>query len=110
MLLGFFLMPSPTYACNSCSANHSCKMEMSSKSKKHDCCSKKSKSNKKACSGKCGQAMCSVSPVNIGITSSAQYEIAKPLFAISEKKQNFSQVVSVPLDGYTSLWLLPKIG
>ncbi len=110
LLLGFFLIPGTTYACGSGSGQHSCKMEMSSKSKKHDCCSKKSKSKDKGCSGKCGQSMCSVSSVNIGITTPVQYEMLKPLFCITEIKQNFSQVVSVPSDGYTSLWLIPKIG
>lgn len=112
VLLGFFLMPGSAYACGSGSGKHSCKMEMSSKSKKHDCCSKKSKSKEtkdKGCSGKCGQSMCSVSPVNIGIAAPMHYEILKPLFSITEKKQNFSHVISVLSDGYTSLWLIPKI-
>lgn len=78
-----------------------------------DCCSKKSNSKEtkdKGCSGKCGQSMCSVSSVNIGITSTIQYEFPVMNFNFSEKKQNFSNTVSVPSDGYTSLWLIPKIG
>ncbi|OCB72408.1 hypothetical protein [Flavobacterium glycines] len=110
VLLGFFLMPGNTYACGSGSGKHSCKMVMSSKSKMQDCCSKKSKSKNKGCTGKCGQSMCSVSPVNIGITAPMQYEMLKPLFSIIEKKQNFSNAISVVSDGYTSLWLIPKIG
>ena len=106
-------MPSSTYACGSSSGNHSCKMEMSSKTKKMDCCSKKSKSKEtkdKGCSGKCGESMCSVSSVNIGIVSSVQYEILNLVFNFSDKKQNFSPAVSFPSDGYSSLWLIPKIG
>ncbi|HTG65282.1 MAG TPA: hypothetical protein VL859_02790 [Flavobacterium sp.] len=113
LLLGFFLMPGSTYACGSGSGNHSCKMEMSSKTKMKDCCSKKSNSKDskgKGCSGKCGESMCSVSSVNIGIASSIQYEIPSGVFHFSEKKQNFSHVVSLLSDGYTSLWLIPKIG
>jgi len=110
VLLGFFLMPSASYACGSGSGKHSCKMEMSSKSKMQDCCSKKSNSKNKGCSGKCGQSMCSVSSVNIGITSSIQYGILNTAFNFSEKKQNFSHAISVLSDGYTSLWLIPKIG
>lgn len=113
VLLGFFLMPGATYACGSGSGNHSCKMEMSSKTKMKDCCSKKSNSKEskgKGCSGKCGQSMCSVSSVNIGITSSIQYEILNTVFNFSEKKQNFSHAISFPSDGYVSLWLIPKIG
>lgn len=113
MLLGFFLLPSATYACGSGSGSHSCKMEMSSKTKMKDCCNKKSnsKENKdKGCSGKCGQTMCSVSSVNIGIPATIQYEILNASFGFSEKKQNFSPSVSFLSDGYASLWLIPKIG
>lgn len=113
VLLGFFLMPGTSYACGSDSGNHSCKMEMSSKTKMKDCCSKKTTSKEskdKGCSGKCGQSMCNVSSVNIGITSTIQYEILNMNFNFSEKKQNFSNTVSVLSDGYTSLWLIPKIG
>jgi hypothetical protein len=111
--LGFFLMPSSTYACGSGSGDHSCKMEMSSKSKMKDCCSKKShskKTNEKGCTGKCGQSMCGVSAVNIGITSSNQYVILNTVFNFSVKKQNFYQSVSFTSDGYSSIWLIPKIG
>ncbi|MES2240413.1 MAG: hypothetical protein V4497_09165 [Bacteroidota bacterium] len=113
VLLGFFLMPGATYACGSGSGNHSCKMEMSSKTKGMDCCNKKSNSKhtkNKGCTGKCGESMCSVSSVNIGIASSIQYEILNVVFNFSDKKQNFSNSVSFPSDGYTSLWLIPKIG
>ena len=112
-LLGFFLMPGITYACGSGSGSHSCKMEMSSKAKMKDCCSKKTKSKEskdKGCSGKCGQSMCSVSSVNIGIATAIYYEIPNAIYSFSEKKQNFSHSVSVPSDGYVSLWLIPKIG
>jgi len=112
-LLGFFLMPGTTYACGSGSGSHSCKMEMSSKAKMKDCCSKKTKSKEskdKGCSGKCGQSMCGVSSVNIGIAATIHYEIPNAIFSFSEKKQNFSHSVSVPSDGYASLWLIPKIG
>lgn len=113
VLLGFFLMPGATYACGSGSGGHSCKMEMSSKTKTKDCCSKSTKSKEskdKDCSGKCGQSMCGVSSVNIGIAAAIYYEIPNAIFSFSEKKQNFSHSVSVPSDGYVSLWLIPKIG
>lgn len=92
LLLGFFLMPSASYACGSGSGSHSCKMEMSSKTKMKDCCKKKSnsKENKdKGCSGKCGQSMCSVSSVNIAIATTIQYEMLNTSFSFSEKKTKF---------------------
>ncbi|MEO8253082.1 MAG: hypothetical protein ABI554_01750 [Flavobacterium sp.] len=112
VLLGFFLMPNASYACGSGSGKHSCKMEMSSKTKMKNCCSKKSNSKEtkeKGCSGKCGQSMCSVSPVNIGIVASNQYEILNQSFSFLDKKQNFSNSISFTSDGYSSLWLIPKI-
>lgn len=114
LFLGFFLLPAKTYACGSDSGKHSCKMEMSSKTKMKTCCCKNSKSKEtkghKGCSGKCGQAMCGVSSVNIGNTTSTVYEMIQTHFGFSSKKQNFSSLISVPSDGYTSLWLIPKIG
>lgn len=103
-------MPNSTFACGSGSDNHSCKMEMPSKNKMKDCCNKNSKETKdKGCSGKCGQSMCSVSSLNIAITSMFQYEGLNPLFNFLDKKQNFSQSVSFLSDGYSSIWLIPKI-
>lgn len=106
-------MPVTTYACGSDSSKQCCKMEMSSKTKMKDCCSKKSKSKEskdKGCTGKCGQSMCSVSSVNIGIIAPINYEMQKALLSISEKKQNFSHSISGLSDGYSNLWLIPKIG
>ena len=110
LLLGFLMMPSTTYACGLASKGHSCKMEIATKSKKHDCCKKQSKSSNKGCTGKCGQAMCSVSSLGSGISVSVQYDLYRPLFNIVKIKQNFSQVLSVPSDGYITLWVIPKIG
>lgn len=112
VLLGFFLMPNQTYACGDNSNNHSCKMEMSSKTGKKECCCKKSnseKDKKDSCNGKCGQSMCSVSSVNIGVISSAHYEIPNKLFNFSVEKQKFYQTVACTSAGYYSIWLIPKI-
>lgn len=112
VLAGFFLMPDITYACGSNSDKQCCKMEMSSKAKNKDCCCKKShseKEKKNSCNGKCGQSMCSVSSVNIGITSSIHYEIINTVFNFSAEKQKFYQTVSCTSAGYYSIWLIPKI-
>lgn len=112
VLLGIFLVPTSTFACESHSVNKSCGMEMSSKTKKKDCCSKdsESKSNKQnGCNGKCGQGLCSSSSVNIGIASFEQFRIQDALFNFSNKKQSFHQKVSFTSAGYSSIWLIPKI-
>lgn len=106
-------MPDIAYACGSNSDKQCCKMEMLSKTEKKDCCCKKSdseKDKKNSCNGKCGQSMCSVSSVNIGITSSANYEVLNVVFNFSAKKQKFYQTVSCTSAGYSSIWLIPKIG
>ena len=113
VLLGVFLMPTSTFACGSHSEKNSCAKEMSSKTGMKDCCSKDSKSKSKkhdGCNGKCGHAMCSVSSLNIGIVSSIPLEMDDNVFNFSTKKQKFHQSVSFTSAGYSSIWLIPKIG
>jgi hypothetical protein len=112
VLLGIFLMPTSTFACGDNSAKNSCSKEMSSKTGMKDCCSKdsKSKNNKhNGCNGKCGHAMCSVPSLSIGIVSSIPLEIDDNVFNFSIQKQKFYHSEAVTSDGYSSIWLIPKI-
>ena len=111
VLFGFVMMPNTTFACGN-SGSRSCTMEMSSKTKKKDCCGKDShsKSNKHdGCTGKCGKALCSTPSVNTAIASSIQFEINNANFNFSTEKQKFHQSVSFTSAGYSSIWLIPKI-
>jgi hypothetical protein len=111
VLFGFFTMPNTTFACGN-SDSGSCTMEMSSKNKTKDCCSKdsQSKNNKhNGCDGKCGKALCSTPSVNTAIASYAQFEIDNAIFNFSTEKQKFYQSISFTSAGYTDLWLIPKI-
>lgn len=113
VLLGVFLMPTSTFACGDHSGKNSCAKEMSSKTPMKDCCGKDSHSKSKkhnGCNGKCGHAMCSVQSLNIGIVSSVPLEIDDDVFNFSSKKQKFYQSVSFTSAGYSSIWLIPKIG
>ncbi|MFQ3173537.1 MAG: hypothetical protein ACI9WT_001385 [Flavobacterium sp.] len=113
VLLGVFLMPTSTFACGDHSEKNSCSKEMSAKAGMKDCCSKDSHSknkNNNGCNGKCGHGMCSVPSLNIGIVSSIAAEIDEHVFNFSTKKQKFYQSVSFTSDGYSSIWLIPKIG
>lgn len=113
VLLGIFLMPISTFACGDHSEKKSCSKEMSSKTGMKDCCTKDSHSKSKnhnGCNGKCGHAMCSVPSLNIGVVSSIPLEIDENVFNFSTKKQKFYQSVSFTSAGYSSLWLIPKIG
>jgi hypothetical protein len=112
-LLGFFLMPSEAFACGKTSEKKSCTKEMSSKTEKKDCCSNDSHSqnkNQKGCNGKCGHALCSsISIVNIGIFLSMDIETQNNVFNFSTEKHKFNHPVTFTSEGYSSIWLIPKI-
>ena len=112
VLFGFFLMPNTTFACGN-SSTSSCGMEMSSKTKKKDCCEKDSQSKSSehnSCNGKCGHALCSSSSVNTAVDSFFQFEIQSSNFNFSTEKQKFNHLISFTSAGYSTIWLIPKIG
>lgn len=112
VLFGFFLMPETTFACEQLDSN-SCSTEMSSTTTNKDCCDKDShsKSSKlNSCNGKCGHAFCSNSSVNTIIDSFFQFEMQRCSFNFSIEKQQFNQLLSFTSAGYSSIWLIPKIG
>ena len=110
VLLGIFLMPSTTMACGN--ATKSKEMSTHSNTKKSCCgtksCSKNQK--QKACNGKCGHSICSNSSVSLSFLPTATFENALQFFDFYTKKQKFSASVSIPLDGFSTIWLIPKIG
>ena len=113
VLLGFFLMPSITFACGSHSGKDSCKKELSLKTEKKDCCNNDSHSNSKSqkgCNGKCGHTLCSSTSVNSGIASIFHLKIHDNISNFSNEKQQFYHSVSFTSAGYSSIWLIPKIG
>jgi hypothetical protein len=114
VLLGFFLMPSTAIACGNHKNVSSCGMEMTSKTKKKDCCSKESHSKskkEKGCTGKCGQGLCNGnSSVNTAVNTNDIFEMQQTVFNFSTEKQTIDHAVSFLSDGYTSIWLIPKIG
>lgn len=112
VLFSFFLMPNTSFACGE-SGSSTCSMEISSSTKKKECCSKDSHSKNskhKGCSGKCGQALCSSSSVNTVLNSSFQFALEDDNLNFSTEKQKFNQLVSFTSAGYSDLWLIPKIG
>lgn len=111
--LGFFLMPALSMACEMKSEKSCCNKEMSSKDNSNDCC-KKTKDSKKndhdnGCNGKCGHNNCT--------TSSMQFNLAffdvkfnNNNFDFSKKEQNYIHSEDNLSSGFSSLWLIPKIG
>lgn len=112
VLIGALLMPTGTFACGNNSKN-SCSKEMAAKSGMKDCCSKDASSKSKdqhGCTGKCGNALCSASSINLGVVFSSPIENQDNVFNFATKKQKFYPSISFTSEGYSSIWLIPKIG
>ncbi|AWG20308.1 hypothetical protein FFWV33_01595 [Flavobacterium faecale] len=115
VLLGVFLMPNSAMACGNTQSNapkkECAKEKMASKdAEKMDCCSKKSKEDKKGCDGKCGHSKCSTSSVQTIAFLAFDATIPFNCFDFSVQKLKIDQAVGFLSDGYSSLWLIPKIG
>ena len=114
VLLGVFLMPNTAIACgNSNTSKETCSKEMTAKAtEKKSCCGTDScskKEKKKSCDGKCGHSMCSTSSVNSSLFVVFAFENHLSNFIFATKKQAFYTSVTFLSDGYSSLWLIPKI-
>lgn len=111
--VGFFLIPAISMACEMKSGKSCCNKEMSSKENSKDCCKKSKESKDKnhdgSCNGKCGHNNCIPSTVQLNL---AFFEIKfkNNNFDFSEKEQNFIHSEANLSSGYSSLWLIPKIG
>ncbi|MCW2120574.1 hypothetical protein [Flavobacterium sp. 7A] len=117
VLLGIFMMPNSTMACGNkkepIEQKECTKEKMKSHdSKKMDCCASnsKSKSDKKSCDGKCGHSKCSTSSVQTIAFLAFDATIPFNCFDFSVQKLKIDQAVGFLSDGYSSLWLIPKIG
>ena len=112
LLIGVLLMPNSVLACGNNVEKTSCSKEMSSHKDMKDCCEKENSSKKdhSGCAGKCGNAMCSVSSIQLGVVSTLPVNLVADLFNFSTEKQKFYHTISLTSEGYTSIWLLPKIG
>lgn len=111
--LGFFLIPSVTFACEMKSNKSCCNKEMSSKDNSKDCCKKnkdsKSKNHDGNCNGKCGHNNCTTSSVHFNLAF-FEIKIKNTNFDFSEIEQNYIHSETTISSGFTSLWLIPKIG
>jgi len=111
--LGFFLMPTATFACENLSKKASCTKE-ASKTHNDDCCSKENSHSKKGnhngCGGKCGRSMCGCASVcNGGISFLSEQEFKNTTVSLFSEKQKFHNSETSILAGFYSIWLIPKI-
>jgi hypothetical protein len=110
--IGFFLMPSLSMACNMKSQKSCCNKEMSSKDNAKDCCKKQQDSKDKhdgSCNGKCGHNNCTTSSVQFNL-SFFEIKFKNNNFYFSEKEQNYIHSQVNLSSGFSSIWLIPKIG
>ncbi|MES2862632.1 MAG: hypothetical protein V4666_00790 [Bacteroidota bacterium] len=116
ILLGFLFMPSNVMACGESSEKHSCKKEASShKTEKKSCCSSDNSNEKesKGCQGTCGHSdcgcasTCPITPLNLFLEVIFQYNTVN--YSLIEKVKFPYSSPSI-LDGFHSIWVIPKIG
>jgi hypothetical protein len=113
LLLGFFLIPSHSFACENKSEKHSSKTEMSSKIEKKDCCDTNSHSkgkNHNSCGGKCKHSKCICTASCSGFSAFFSVALKLNYYDFSNEKQKFHSSETSISSGFFSLWLIPKIG
>jgi len=104
-------VPTLSYACGTKTEKSCCKKEISSKAEKKDCCkNKQSKEQDNSCGGKCGHSNCTTSTVNFSIISFYEIEFKNNNFDFSTQKPKFYHSETFISSGFSSLWLIPKIG
>ena len=116
LLLGFVLMPAPTYACGSTAEKSCCKKEIAIKKIKKDCCKTKKEDkneNKKDnnCGGKCEHSNCTTAnALNFSLVASFEMHFTNTNFDLTSKKSKFYHSEISISSGFTSVWSIPKIG
>ena len=113
VLLGFFLMPTLTFACENNSSKDSSSKETSSKMDKDDCCKNDSHSktkNHEGCGGKCSHSKCGCASTCNTSVSINELNFNRNIFNCVSEKQNFYNYETSISSGFNSLWLIPKIG
>ena len=111
LTLGFFMLPTLNYACETKSEKSCCKNEMSSKTTEKDCCkNKQSKDKENSCGGKCGHSNCTTSSVQFSLVFFDDIKFNNNDFDFSSEKLKFYHSETFISSGFYSIWLIPKIG
>lgn len=107
LFLGIFFIPNNTFACSS--EKQSCEKEASTtKTNEKSCCD--NNDDDKGCKGKCGKSNCTTtSSVSFSAFFFNEIEFTNNNFDFSTSKTKFYHTVNLPSDGYSSIWLIPKI-
>ena len=119
---GFFMIPNAIFSCNShvqksasttqIADKDGCTKEANAKKTKHSCCDKKATTNKSdtGCKGKCGHSNCTVSIVQFALILPFLNDFTVVNDFSFFNKINFSYLKTNISSGFSSLWLIPKIG
>ena len=111
--LGFFLMPSISFACEMKSEQSCCSKEMSSSNgEKMDCCKKEQQSKGKQDKdnkGKSKHSSCSCFVFHISVIIPFETESKFLCVDLLDKKDKFNQSETTISSGFSSIWLIPKI-
>lgn len=112
LTIGYFMLPTSSYACGTKTDKSCCKKEIAEKTDKKDCCNnKQSKGKDNGCGGKCGHSNCTSSTsVNFSIISSYEIDFKNYSFDFSKEKPKFYHSKTFISSGFNSIWLIPKIG
>jgi hypothetical protein len=108
LFLGIFFIPSNSFACGS--EKHTCEKEVSSnKTKEKSCCD--NDTDDKGCEGSCGHSKCGCASTCISSSTSIilSFKSNTVFNFISLNKVNFFYKIPSILEGYSSIWLIPKI-
>ena len=110
LTLGFLLISNVGFACGMKFEKSGCKKEITSKTKKKDCCdSKQSREKHTGCGGKCGHSNCTTSVPNFSFVLNDEMKFISNSFVFSTEKQKFYHNGATTSNGFFSLWLIPKI-
>lgn len=109
-------MSGSSYACQRSSEKMNCEKKTTSKEETSDscqkeCCSKEhsSKKDQHGCSGKCDHSSCTTSGLQYSLMAINEFEFSNNLFNFSlEKVTPYYKDINIS-DGFTSIWLPPKI-
>lgn len=116
LTLGFFLMSNSGYACERSVEKIACEKKTNSKEKtvdscQEDCCKKNqdSKKDSHGCNRKCDHSGCTTSGLQYSLVAVNEFEFNNNLFNFSFEKTTPYYKNSSISDGFTSIWLPPKI-
>lgn len=115
LCLGFFLLPSITFACAKKTTKveqKSCSKDQSIKSSKHDCDHDKSCSTDKQhkkCGGKCKHNSCKCSTTVTSLSLPAYITFSSKKIFAETKKQKFGFKQAYYSSDISSIWQPPKI-